>query len=85
MHRLLPLCGVQGKNKITLINLSHSVSADSERFPIMAAGEIFNCENDGSIYDWIDKPNGVRRKSSVPLCAIEAWTRCLDHITDCIV
>jgi len=60
------------------------VSADSERFPVVAAGQKFNCENDGSIYVWVRKPNGFRRKNIAPLCRVEVSDLCfLTH--SCIV
>lgn len=68
MHGLIPDYGVQGK---IFFQLSHAISADSERFSVMAAGEQFNCENDGAIYPWIEKSSGLRRQSSIPLCIIE--------------
>jgi hypothetical protein len=50
---------------------SSDISPDAERLPVMAAGNAFNCENDGAVFSWITKESGLRHKTRLPLCSIE--------------
>jgi hypothetical protein len=46
-------------------------SADDARFPVVAGDAEFTCETDGSVYSWILKERGLRRKHRAPLCGIK--------------
>jgi hypothetical protein len=84
VHNLLTyLCTVEHRarpnsplwiNWYTLIQSSSlkRCRPDSDRFPVVAGGQTFGCENDGSIYLWHRKPSGMRKKNRVPLCSIQA-------------
>jgi len=52
--------------------ISKTLRPDSDRFPVMVAGQVFVSENDGSIYLWHSKTSGMRKKNKLPLCSIEA-------------
>lgn len=49
-----------------------SYSNDSESIPVIAAGAIFNCEHDGSIYMWEHQQFRMAEIHSHPVCIIEA-------------
>ena len=46
---------------------SFDISPDAERLPVMAAGNTFNCENDGAVFSWITKESGLRHRTRLPL------------------
>jgi hypothetical protein len=47
------------------------ISVDSSKLPVIAAGQIFDCENDGEIHVWKRTAFTAQRINSTPICQIE--------------
>jgi len=47
------------------------ISVDSGKLPIVAAGQIFECENDGDIHIWTRTAFTAKRIKATPVCQIE--------------
>ena len=50
---------------------SHDFRPDSSRFPVVAAGQLFSTENDGSIHVWTRRRSGMRKRALLPICSLE--------------
>jgi hypothetical protein len=44
---------------------------DSSRYPVVASGQLFNTETDGSIHIWTRRRSGMRKQTSLPICSLE--------------
>ena len=67
-RRAAILCGYHGTNMFILFL---TIRLDSTKFPIVVAGNIFNSENDGSVYTWKMKKSGLRKTHNLPICSLE--------------
>jgi len=48
-----------------------NIRVDSGKLPIVAAGQVFECENDSDIHVWERTQFTARRMNATPICQIE--------------